>query len=163
MRTLRNEHTFFVRCSVHHAMNVASKSMGSRDAQIEDIHVSPILKPVIARIPGAAAAVHPSAAPHIFIFASGSVPPPEVDLPYADCPASIVFALASREYDCVLPAVLPAFIIEKTYQVAAGKPVIFTVPRCGDPCEVAFPRALFCTGSRCSLPICRSPWLSPSR
>ena len=31
---------FFVRCSVHHAMNVASKSMGSRDAQIEDILAS---------------------------------------------------------------------------------------------------------------------------
>ena len=108
-------------------MNVAmstlsglSKSMGSRDAQIEDIHVSPILKPVIARIPGAAAAVHPSAAPHILIIASGSVVLPDVDLPYADCPASIVFALASREYDCVLPAVLPAFIIEKHTKLPLG-------------------------------------------
>ena len=104
--------------------------------------LSPLLKPVIARIPVAAAAVHPSAAPHILIIASGSVVLPEVDLPYADCPASIVFVLASREYDCVLPAVLPAFIIEETYQVAAGKRVPFTVPRCGVPCEVAFPRAL---------------------
>ena len=104
--------------------------------------LSPLLKPVIARIPVAAAAVHPSAAPHILIIASGSVVLPEVDLPYADCPASVVFALASKEYDCELPAVLPAFIIEETYQVAAGKRVPFTVPRCGVPCEVAFPRAL---------------------
>ena len=103
--------------------------------------LSPLLKPVIARIPVAAAAVHPSAAPHILIIASGSVVLPEVDLPYADCPASIVFALASREYDCVLPAVLPAFIIEKHTKLPLGK-VIFTVPRCFLPCVVAFPRAL---------------------
>ena len=128
MSTLRNEYTFsFFVGGFHHAMKVHmpyksgfSKSMGSRDAQIEDIHVSPILKPVIARIPGAAAAVHPSAAPHILIIASGSVVLPEVDLPYADCPASIVFAVASREYDCVLLAVLPAFVIEKHTKLPLG-------------------------------------------
>ena len=101
--------------------------------------LSPLLKPVIARIPVAAAAVHPSAAPHMLIIAIGALP--EVDLPYADCPASIVFSPTAREYDCVLLGIL-AVIIEKTYQDAAGKPVIFTVPRCGVPCEVAFPRAL---------------------
>ena len=79
----------------------------------------PLLKPVIARIPVAAAAVHPSAAPHILIIAIVQ-PLPEVDLPYADCPASIVFAVASREYDCVLPAVLPAFIIEKHTKLPLG-------------------------------------------
>ena len=80
--------------------------------------LSPLLKPVIARIPVAAAAVHPSAAPHMLIIAIGALP--EVDLPYADCPASIVFALAFREYDCVLPAVLPAFIIEKHTKLPLG-------------------------------------------
>ena len=80
--------------------------------------LSSLLKPVIARIPVAAAAVHPSAAPHTLIIAIGALP--EVDLPYADCPASIVFALASREYDCVLPAVLPAFIIGKNSKLPLG-------------------------------------------
>ena len=80
--------------------------------------LSPLLKPVIARIPVAAAAVHPSAAPHMLIIAIGALP--EVDLPYADCPASIVFAVASREYDCVLLAVLPAVIIEKHTKLPLG-------------------------------------------
>ena len=79
----------------------------------------PLLKPVIARIPVAAAAVHPSAAPHILIIASGSVVLPEVDLPYADCPASIVFSPTAREYDCVLLGI-PAVIIEKHTKTPLG-------------------------------------------
>ena len=95
--------------------------------------LSPLLKPVIARIPVAAAAVHPSAAPHILIIASGSVVLPEVDLPYADCPASIVFSPTAREYDCVLLAVLPAVIIEKHTKLPLGNV-------CHSPCHaVVFP------------------------
>ena len=78
----------------------------------------PLLKPVIARIPVAAAAVHPSAAPHILIIAIVQ-PLPEVDLPYADCPASIVFSPTAREYDCVLLGI-PAVIIEKHTKTPLG-------------------------------------------
>ena len=80
--------------------------------------MSPLLKPVIARIPVAAAAVHPSAAPHILIIAIVQ-PLPEVDLPYADCLASIVFAVTARDYDCVLLGI-PAVIIETNNKTPLG-------------------------------------------
>ena len=130
---------FFVRCSVHHAMNVASKSMGSRDAQIEDILASPTKAGHCPDSCCCSCCTSFSRAPHIDNCHCSAAARGR----FALCGLSCLYSLSptAREYDCVLLGI-PAVIIEKTYQDAAGKPVIFTVPRCGFPCDVAFPRAL---------------------